>query len=150
MTYKFSTDIFIEEPFFNEMAIQLGGVKKKGTFNGKDTYQNCRCPSCGKKKAVMGYMRSADTFMLACPVESHICSLNGLTLHDLIKEHGGKDMFDRWRKARWTHVPDWLPIKNRRQEEMKKKQPQQKTFKEQQHLKSQTFEIRVRGEGEEG
>ena len=150
MTYKFSTDIFIEEPFFNEMAIQLGGMKKKGTFNGKDAYQNCRCPCCGKKKAVMGYMRSADTFMLACPVESHICSLNGLTLHDLIKEHGGKDMFDRWRKARWTHVPDWLPIKNRRQEEMKKKQPQQKTFKEQQHLKSQTFEIKVRGEGEEG
>ena len=86
--------------------------------------------------------------MLACPVDSHICSLNGLTLHDLIKEHGGKDMFDRWRKARWTHVPEWLPIKNRRQEE--KKQPQQKTFKEQQHLKSQSLEIRVRGEGEEG
>ena len=148
MSYKFSTGIFIEEPFFNEMAIQLGGVKKKGTFNGKDAYQNCRCPSCGKKKAVMGYMRSADTFMLACPVDSHICSLNGLTLHDLIKEHGGKDMFDRWRKARWTYVPEWLPIKNRRQEE--KRQPQQKTFKEQQHLKSQTFEIKVRGEGEEG
>ena len=57
-------------------------------------------------------------------------------------------MFDRWRKARWTYVPEWLPIKNRRQEE--KRQPQQKTFKEQQHLKSQTFEIKVRGEGEEG
>tara|TARA_B100000035_G_scaffold306636_1_gene308937 strand:- start:30 stop:476 length:447 start_codon:yes stop_codon:yes gene_type:complete len=148
MTYKFSTGVFIEESFFNEMAIQLGGVKKKGTFNGKDVYQNCRCPSCGKKKAVMGYMRSADTFMLACPVESHICSLNGLTLHDLIKEHGGKDMFDRWRKARWTHVPDWLPIKNRRQEE--KRSPQKKTFKDQLDLKSQTFEITVRGEGEEG
>ena len=148
MNYKFFTDIFIEEPFFTEMAIQLGGVKKKGTFNGKDAYQNCRCPSCGKKKAVMGYMRSADTFMLACPVESHICSLNGLTLHELIKEHGGKDMFDRWRKARWTHVPDWLPIKNRRQEE--KRSPQKKTFKDQQDLKSQTFQIRVRGEGEEG
>ena len=148
MTYKFSTGVFIEESFFNEMAIQLGGVKKKGTFNGKDVYQNCRCPSCGKKKAVMGYMRSADTFMLACPVESHICSLNGLTLHDLIKEHGGKDIFDRWRKARWTHVPDWLPIKNRRQEE--KRSPQKKTFKDQLDLKSQTFEITVRGEGEEG
>jgi hypothetical protein len=147
MTYKFSTDIFIEEPFFNEMAIQLGGVKKQGTFNGKDAYQNCRCPSCGKQKAVMGYMRSANTFMLACPVESHICSLNGMTLHDLIKEHGGKDMFDRWRKARWTQVPDWLPIKNRRHEE---KNHQQKSFKEQQHLKSQTFEIGVHGEGEKG
>ena len=148
MNYNFSTDTFIEEPFFNEMAIQLGGVKKKGTFNGKGAYQDCRCPFCGKKKAVMGYMRSADTFMLACPVDSQICSLNGMTLHDLIKEHGEGDMFDRWRKARWSHVPEWLPIKNRRQEE--KKQPQQKTFKDQQDLKSQSLEIKVRGEGEEG
>jgi len=148
MTYRFYTSISIEEPFFREMVMRLGGVKKKGIFNGKDAYQNCRCPACGKKKAVMGYMRSADTFMLACPVESHICSLNGLTLHDLIKQYGGEEMFDRWRKARWTYVPEWLPIKNRRQEE--KKQPQQKTFKERQHLKSQTFEIKVRGEGEEG
>ena len=148
MSYKFSTDTFIEEPFFNEMANMLGGKKKARGFNGKDSYQNCRCPSCGKKKATMGYMRSADTFMLACPVDSHICSLNGLTLHDLIKEHGGKDMFDRWRKARWIHVPEWLPIKNRRHGE--KKQPQQKTFKDQQDLKSQSLEIKVRGEGEEG
>ena len=148
MNYKFSTDIFIEEPFFMEMANQLGGIKKEKSFNGRDAYQNCRCPSCGKKKAVMGYMRSADTFMLACPVDSQICSLNGMTLHDLIKEHGEGDMFDRWRKARWTHVPDWLPIKNRRHGE--KKQPQQKTFKDQQDLKSQTLEIKVRGEGEEG
>ena len=39
-------------------------------------------------------------FLLACPVESHICSLNRLTLHELIKEYRGRDMFDRWRKAR--------------------------------------------------
>ena len=147
MSYKFSTDTYIEEPFFIEMANMLGGKKKTRGFNGKVAYQNCRCPSCGKNAAVMGYMRSADTFMLACPVESHICSLNGLTLHDLIKQYGGEEMFDRWRKARWTYVPEWLPIKNRRQEE--KQQPQRKTFKEQQDLKSQTFEIKVRGEGEE-
>ena len=57
-------------------------------------------------------------------------------------------MFDRWRKARWTHVPYWLPIKNRRHGD--KKEPQRKSFKEQKHLKSQSLEIRVRGEGEEG
>ena len=50
MTYKFSKDIFIEEPFFNEMAIQLGGVKKKGPFNGKDALPSCCYASCGKKK----------------------------------------------------------------------------------------------------
>ena len=147
MSYKFFTNPFIEESFFHEIAMQLGGTKKKGAFNGKDAYAECRCPSCGRKKAVMGYMRSGNTYMLACPVDSHICSLNGMTLHDLIKEHGEKDMFDRWRKARWIYVPEWLPIKNRRKEE--KKQPKKKTFKEQQDLKSQSIQIRVRSEEEE-
>ena len=35
MTCKFFADIFIEEPFFNEIAIQLGGVKKKGALMEK-------------------------------------------------------------------------------------------------------------------
>lgn len=148
MSYKFSTNTNIEEPFFMEMANLLGGKRKARGFNGKVAYQNCRCPSCGKEVAVMGYMRSADTFMLACPVESHICSLNGITLHDLIKHYGGEEMFARWRKARWTHVPEWLPIKNRKQGE--RRAPKHKTFKDQQDLWSQTFGIRVRGEGEEG
>ena len=128
MSFIFHTDTFIEEPFFIEMANMLGGEKKERGFNGKVAYQNCRCPSCGKNAAVMGYMRSADTFMLACPVESHIFSLNGLTLHDLIKQYGGEVIFDGWRKARWIHVLEWLPINSLRQG--KKKQPQQKTFME--------------------
>ena len=63
MSYKFSTDAFIEEPFFNEMANMLGGIKKARGFNGKDSYQNCRCPSCGKKKAAMG---TCDRQILSC------------------------------------------------------------------------------------
>ena len=29
MSYKFFTNPFIEEPFFHEIAMQLGGIKKK-------------------------------------------------------------------------------------------------------------------------
>ncbi|HGY5544004.1 MAG TPA: hypothetical protein ACN46K_08585, partial [Prochlorococcus sp.] len=62
---------------------------------------------------VMGYARSKDTYVLACPVDG--CTLNGVVLHDLIKRYGGMQMFDAWRKARWTstYSEDWLPIKSR-------------------------------------
>ena len=36
MSYKFFTNPFIEEPFFHEIGMQLGGTKKKGAFNGKE------------------------------------------------------------------------------------------------------------------
>ena len=39
-----------------------------------------------KHKAVMGYARKGDTFILACPVDG--CDLGGMTLHDLIKRYG--------------------------------------------------------------
>ena len=113
MGYNFRTDIHIEYPFFLEMSHKLNGVKRRYNFNGKETFR-CVCPRCGKHKAVMGYARTGDTFILACPVEG--CDLGGMTLHDLIKRYGGESMFKRWRKARWktTYTEDWLPIKTRK------------------------------------
>lgn len=113
MGYKFRTDLHIEYPFFVEMSRKLNGVKRRDNFNGKETFR-CVCPRCGKHKAVMGYARSGDTFILACPVDG--CDLGGMTLHDLIKRYGGESMFNRWRKARWktTYTEDWLPIKYRK------------------------------------
>ena len=69
-----------------------------------------------KHKAVMGYARKGDTFILACPVDG--CDLGGMTLHGLIKRYGGESMFNRWRKARWqtTYTEDWLPIKKCKEE----------------------------------
>ena len=83
MGYKFRTDLHIEYPFFLEMSHKLNGVKRRDNFNGKETFR-CVCPRCGKHKAVMGYARKGDTFILACPVDG--CDLGGLTLHDLIKK----------------------------------------------------------------
>ena len=113
MGYEFKTDINIEYPFFTEMVGRLDGTKGKMLFNGREKYQ-VRCPRCNKRKAVMGYAKTKDSFVLVCPVNG--CDLNGVVLHDLIKRYGGEAMFERWRQARWTstYTEDWLPIKSRK------------------------------------
>ena len=112
MGYEFKTDVNIEYPFFIEIASRLNGIKGKTLFNGKEKYQ-VFCPKCNKRKAVMGYAKSKDTFLFVCPVDG--CDLKGIVLHDLIKRYGGDAMFQRWRKARWktTYTEDWLPLRNR-------------------------------------
>ena len=113
MGYEFKTDINIEYPFFTEIVERLNGTKGKMLFNGREKYQ-VRCPRCNKNKAVMGYAKTKDSFVLVCPVDE--CDLNGVILHDLIKRYGGEEMFERWRQARWTptYSEDWFPIKNRK------------------------------------
>ena len=115
MGYKFRTSLHIEYPFFLDMSHKMNGIKRRDNFNGKETFR-CVCPRCGKHKAVMGYARKGDTFILACPVDG--CDLGGMTLHDLIKTYGGESMFTKWRNARWqtTYTEDWLPIKTRKKE----------------------------------
>ena len=112
MGYEFKTDINIEYPFFTEMVGRLDGAKGKMLFNGRERCQ-VRCPKCNKNKAVMGYAKTKNTFVLVCPVDG--CDLNGVVLHDLIKRYGCTQMFDEWRKARWTttYAEDWLPIKSK-------------------------------------
>ena len=111
MGYMFRTDLHIEYPFFVEMSHKLNGVKRDN-FNGQETFR-CVCPKCGKHKAVMGYARSGDTFILACPVEVVTWGYDTPRPH---QEVWGESMFKRWRKARWktTYTEDWLPIKNAR------------------------------------
>ena len=114
MGYEFYTDESIEYPFFLQMGQERGGRKKTDNFSRKVYFDGCRCPSCGKSKAVMKRSRRNDAFLLLCPVET--CSLKVLTIHDLIKRCGTPALFEEWRKARWkkTYTEDWLPIKNRR------------------------------------
>ena len=114
MGYEFYADESIEYPFFLQMGQERGGRQKTDNFSRKVYFDGCRCPSCGKSKAVMKRSRRNDAFLLLCPVET--CSLKVLTLHDLIKRCGTPALFEEWRKARWkkTYSEDWLPSKNRR------------------------------------
>ena len=80
MGYEFKTDLNIEYPSFLQMASKLGGIKRRDNFNGKETFR-VQCPNCKKHKAVMGYARTGNTYVLACPVDG--CTLNGVVL-DLI------------------------------------------------------------------
>ncbi len=86
MGYKFYSDETIEYPFFIEMGNERGGQLRKDLFSRKEYFDRCRCPSCGKSKAVMKRSRRNDAYLLLCPVET--CSLKSLTLHDLIKRQG--------------------------------------------------------------
>ena len=114
MGYKFSSNLGIEYPFFIHMAQKLGGRKRKDDFNGREVWDYCRCPTCGKKEAGMYLSRRADTYLLRCPRDK--CPLKSLTLHQLIKRCGSPEMFREWRNARWKtiYTEDWLPIKNKR------------------------------------
>jgi len=144
MVYEFKTDLNIEYPFFLQMAAKLGGVKRRDNFNGKETFK-VQCPNGKKHKAVMGCARTGNTYVLACHVDG--CTLNGASLHDLIKRHGGKQMFDEWRKARWTdsYAEERLPIKNR-VPYAERKTPHKKSFREKQDLKPAVLQSKVQGE----
>ena len=96
----------------------------------------------------MEYFKKADTFGIRCPVNG--CVLNKskrtkvLTLNDLIKHHGGIEMFDRWCKARgqFHYKSNWNPIKNRRVGE--KSSRRKKSFRERMNLKSTVLMTKVR------
>ena len=111
-------DPSVEYPFFDEMVKRLKGTPKKDNFNGFKYYE-VECPECGRRAARMGCFRKANTFAIECPVNG--CVLNkkknrkGLSLNDLIKHHGGIEMFDRWCRARGQFNPKnaWKGIKNR-------------------------------------
>ena len=144
MGYKFHTDTSIEEPFFLEMVQQFNGIKAS-KVNNHSAYL-VKCPCCQKKKAIFGSSRNRDTFVLLCPVD--ICAeKGGLVLHEVIKRYGGRDMFDRWRKARWqtTYTDNWKGIKNKVPYEDRKPK-KRRTCKEKLDIKTQTSFIRVNNE----
>ena len=146
MSYNFKSDPYIEQPFFLEMARILGWSESKRIFNGHMSFE-VQCPECKKHKAVIGYARLGNTYVLACPIDG--CDLKGITLHDLIKRYGSKQLFDEWRKARWTWTDscaeERLPIKNR-VPYADRKTPHRKSFKEKQDLKSAVLQTKVQGE----
>ena len=74
------------------------------------------------------------------------CSLNSLSLHDLIKRFGGESMFNEWRKASWTtnYEKNCFQIQNK--VAYKDRAPRKKkTFKDKQELKSAALQIRMNG-----
>ncbi len=116
-------DPSVEYPFFDEMVKRLKGTPKKDNFNGFKYYE------------------------VECPVNG--CVLNkkknrkGLSLNDLIKHHGGIEMFDRWCRARGQFNPKnaWKGIKNRQRTYSCKSR---RTFKEKMDMKSLVLMTKVR------
>ena len=144
MGYEFIRDIHIEYPFYQRMAAILKGRKSNSKKEGREIYE-VECPCCNKRKAYLYTGEERNTFMFKC--FSPECSLNSLSLHELIKRFGGESMFNEWRKASWTtnYEENWFPVKNK--VPYKDREPKTKrTFREQQELKSITQNIKLNSE----
>ena len=112
MPYNYIRDIHTEYPFYQRMAKKLNGKKSRGDKDGREVYR-VECPVCGQSESYMFMRETKDTFMFKCFRKK--CSLDSLTLHSLIRDHGDADMFDEWRQKSWVkYENDWLPIKNRK------------------------------------
>ena len=107
----FYTDIFVEEPFFHQMALELNGTRVPNR-NGRCAYE-VRCPKCGRRKSRL--MHSKGQWLFGCPVDG--CKW-GCNLHQLIRDYGSDALVEKWNSARLRD--DWLPIKNRRKPGAKK------------------------------
>ena len=139
MVYEYKTDIHIEYPFYQRMAGILKGKKSNSKKEGREIYE-VECPCCHKRNSYLYTGEKGNTFMFKCFLPE--CQINSLPLHQLIKEHGG-DLFDEWRKARWTNSY-YLPIKNRVPYEDRAPR-KKKTFREKQELQSSALQIKMNG-----
>jgi len=112
MPYNYIRDTHIEYPFYQLMAKKLKGKRSSSNKEGKEVYR-VECPACKENESYMFMRETKDTFMFKCFRKK--CNLDSLTLHTLIKEYGGPDMFDEWRKKSYIkYENNWLPIKNRK------------------------------------
>ena len=50
MNYRFSAGIFIEEPFFGEMANQLGGIKRRNLLTARTLTKTVVALLVGRRK----------------------------------------------------------------------------------------------------
>ena len=114
MGYEFIRDIHIEYPFYQRMAAILKSRKSNSKKEGREIYE-VQCPCCNKRNANLYTGEKGNTFMFKCFLSE--CSLNSLSLHELIKRFGGESMFNEWRKASWTttYEENWFPVKNKHQ-----------------------------------
>ena len=117
--YTFYSDIYIEEPFFEEIKSKYKAKEYKHKVFGKKAFKGI-CPACGKKSGFFTTTSAGNTFRVLCA--DNDCKFpnnkNAMLLHDIIKEYGGKILYEKWREARYIKKQPygWYGIKpeNRR------------------------------------
>lgn len=116
MGKEYKSNPLIEEPFLQQMLMQMDGRKLNATVSGRAGYV-VTCPRCLKRKARMFLHKNQETYMFLCPRDG--CKLE-LTLNDLIMRYAPDNKIRfAWNRARWKTWYDpseygWYPIKNRK------------------------------------
>ena len=74
---------------------------------GDNKYYTLHCPKCSKKSSIFQSPRR-DTYIFKCHGGCQFPTLKGfsdsMTLHNLIKNYGGSDLFQRWEEGVYTEL----------------------------------------------
>ena len=111
--WKIVSDLYKEQPFYDEVVRRLNGKLIRERFRGQKAYA-VECPRCHKTKARMGVSTDGDTYIFVCPRDGCNYYVN---LNDLIHDLGDQKLKSEWTKARmitWYDPQGWKPRKNKK------------------------------------
>ena len=76
---------------------------------GDNKYYLIKCPKCNKRSSIF-HSPKRDTYLFKCHGGCQFLTQRGssssMTLHNLIKNHGGSDLFQRWKEGVYTEVKE--------------------------------------------
>ncbi len=126
--------ISFQENYLHEFVNSKTNVINKKKYHDRWCYF-IECPKC-KQKSSISQSRKGDTYLFHCYGTCQFPTQRGLssttTLHTLIKNHGGSDLFQRWCEGVY---PNWN--QNKHPMYRMKKEIKEKTFKEKLQMKSE-------------
>ena len=113
--YTFHSDIYIEQPFFEDIKNKYKAKKWRNDVYGRKAFRGY-CPTCNEDCAFFTMTKDMDTYQVICanPNCKYPNGKKSMLLHEVIKEYGGKVLFDKWRKARYIkkEAYGWKGIKS--------------------------------------
>ena len=76
---------------------------------GDDKYYLLKCPKCNKRSSIF-QSPNKDTYIFKCYGGCQFPTLKGfsdsMTLHNLIKNYGGSDLFQRWEEGVYMELEE--------------------------------------------
>ena len=157
MRYMLLKPIYVQTNYLNQFLNYGDRLIKKYGIGDNASYL-LKCPKCNKRSSIF-QSTNKDTYIFKCHTGCQFPTQRGssscMTLHNLIKNYGGSDLFQRWEEGVYTEVENTSKengqnyygmwgIKNRKTP--KKGENYKKTFKERLQLKSEISLIKYKNE----
>ena len=134
MRYMLLKPIYVQTNYLNQFLNYGDRLIKKYGIGDNASYL-LKCPKCNKRSSIF-QSTNKDTYIFKCHTGCQFPTQRGLssttTLHTLIKNHGGSDLFQRWCEGVY---PNWN--QNKHPMYRMKKEIKEKTFKEKLQMKSE-------------